>query len=63
VSFSTGSNWKADSTGKNYNYTYHIADLNTSVLAEGMVALYLGEDQGSNGNEWIAMPFSGKDIN
>ena len=61
--FSTGCNWKADSTSKNYNYRYHIADLTKSVLEDGIVMLYLGDDFGSNGSEWKAMPSSTKEIN
>ena len=62
IIFSTGYNWKADSTGKKFSYRYFTADLNTSVLQNGLVMLYVSEDQGSNGTEWKAMPFSGRDI-
>jgi len=60
--FSIGCNWKADSTGKNYNYTYHTPSINLSVLQEGIVMLYMSDDLGNNGTEWKAIPYSTKDI-
>lgn len=60
--FSTGINWKPDSTNKSFSYRYFTADLNSSVLDKGIVMLYVNDELGSNGNEWKAMPFSGKVI-
>lgn len=58
ITFSTGCNWKIDSVGKTYSYRFHVADITTSVIEQGLVTLLQSDDQGSNGNEWRAMPFS-----
>lgn len=55
--FST-SNWKADSSCKNYSYQYHTADLTSTVLDKGAVMLYLGDNTGDNTNQWKPMPLS-----
>lgn len=59
--FST-SNWKADSSCKNYSFMYHTPDLTTLVLDKGAVMLYLGDDTGDNNNQWKPMPLSSKDL-
>lgn len=55
--FST-SNWKCDSANKNFSYDYHLAELNSSVLENGAVILYLGDDTGDNKSQWTPMPLS-----
>lgn len=59
--FST-SNWKGDSACKNFSYEYHLTDLNNSVLENGAVILYLGDDTGDNKNKWTPMPLSNNNL-
>ncbi|PBQ33557.1 hypothetical protein CNR22_17840 [Sphingobacteriaceae bacterium] len=63
ISFSTGSNWKTDSTAKNFNYTYHTVSLTKEVVDNGFVMLYMSEELGTNGSEWKAIPFSTTELN
>ncbi len=59
--FSTN-NWKVDSSCKSFSYEYHLADLNNSVLENGAVILYLGDDTGDNKNKWTPMPLTNNNI-
>lgn len=57
--FATTCNWKSDSSSQAYVYRYHIEDLDMSVLQQGMVMVYYGNECGC---EWKAMPFQEKNL-
>lgn len=59
VLFTSTYTWHADSTNKLYFYEQHHADISTSVIQNGAVMLYLGDESGT---EWRAMPFSYKGL-